>query len=241
VHPVAERKDRSIATCAPAAGGVHNERIVWSRRFTRAAAANPAPLAFYRALLALECAIVFVALPLALLVVHVPFIVPLALTTILSLVYLRRHRVPLATRSSRHELLRVLGRFALVAATLVCALAFFAPHQLAPHVPQLALLILYPLISVWPQEVLYRSFFFERYEPLFGRAIPFASAIAFAFLHIVYANLVAVAMTLAGGLWFSATYLRTRSLPLAWLEHSLYGLFVFSIGLGEFFYSARFW
>lgn len=85
-----------------------------------------------------------------------------------------------------------------------------------------------------------RAFFFERCEALFGRATILMSAVAFAFLHLLYENVVAVVLTLAGGLLFSITYARSRSLRLVWLEHSLYGILVLTIGLGEFFHSPRF-
>lgn len=221
---------------------------VWSRRFTRAAAADATSLIDDRAILALECAAIFVALPVALAlgVLDVPFVIPLGIATLACVTWLLQRHVPLMLRATRRDVRRVVARFAIASTLLVATLLLFAPEQLAffPRAHPwkwLILAIVYPIASVWPQELLYRSFFFERYEPLFGRALPIASALAFAFMHILYRNPTAVLLTLAGGLWFSSTYDRTRSLPLVWLEHTLFGLLVFTIGLGDSFHSSRFW
>jgi membrane protease YdiL (CAAX protease family) len=103
-------------------------------------------------------------------------------------------------------------------------------------------MLLYPLLSVWPQEVIFRRFFFARYQEIFGAAglVP-ASALAFGFAHIIFLNWVAVAMTLAGGAIFATDYARYRRLGLACLEHSLYGCLIFTIGLGQYFYTGPAW
>lgn len=101
----------------------------------------------------------------------------------------------------------------------------------------LLLLVLYPLLSVYPQELIYRAFFFRRYRRLFpGKQLRvLVSAAVFALLHIVYQNWLAVLLTFVGGWFFAQTYARTRSLRLVWLEHTLYGLLLFTLGLGDFF------
>lgn len=98
--------------------------------------------------------------------------------------------------------------------------------------------LLYPLLSALPQEIIYRSFFFRRYGSLFGQGwgMSLASAAAFAFLHIIYDNSISVALSFGAGLIFARTYARTRSLPLVSLEHALYGICAFAVGLGRFFY-----
>ncbi|MCC3159346.1 CPBP family intramembrane metalloprotease [Hymenobacter sp. 15J16-1T3B] len=99
------------------------------------------------------------------------------------------------------------------------------------------LLVLYPVLSVYPQELIYRAFFFRRYRRLFpGKQLRvWVSAVVFALLHIVYQNWLAVGLTFVGGWFFAQTYARTRSLRLVWLEHTLYGLLLFTLGLGDFF------
>lgn len=144
--------------------------------------------------------------------------------------------------AERRQLKAVLLRFACCATALTGLVFAFLPEKLF-HFPRTApvywaaLLIAYPLLSVYPQELLYRAFFLERYRRLFGRKelMPVASALAFAWMHLIFRNPLAVLLTLAGGLFFALTYMRTRSLRLVCLEHALYGNLIFTIGLGEFF------
>ncbi|MCM2332728.1 MAG: CPBP family intramembrane metalloprotease [Anaeromyxobacteraceae bacterium] len=105
----------------------------------------------------------------------------------------------------------------------------------------LAGLLLYPLLSAWPQEVLYRLFFFRRYAVLFGhgRGLVVASGLAFAALHLVYPNLVAPLLSLPAGLVLAWRFQRAGALGPVWLEHAVYGLLLFSLGLGDFFYDGR--
>jgi len=95
--------------------------------------------------------------------------------------------------------------------------------------------VAYPVLSVVPQELVFRSFFVHRYGPILGteEAAVLVSAVAFAAAHLVLRNWFAVVLTLAGGLLFARTYLRTRSLPAVAWEHALYGVGLFTIGLGR--------
>jgi uncharacterized protein len=99
-------------------------------------------------------------------------------------------------------------------------------------------MIWYPLLSVFPQELLFRSFFFRHYAPWLRspKLMVFVNAFAFGWVHIVLHNWVAVAFSFVGGLLFADTYRRTRSLAAVCFEHALYGCFIFTIGLGWYFY-----
>lgn len=101
------------------------------------------------------------------------------------------------------------------------------------------IMVMYPMISVVPQEFIFRTFFFERYKSLFPSrtAMVTASALAFGFAHIILQNWVAVGLTLVGGFYFASTYHKRRSMAMVWAEHALYGCFLFTIGLGTYFYS----
>jgi len=76
----------------------------------------------------------------------------------------------------RSRLLPLLVRDAVFLALLGLAVRVFAPQLLfsflkrAPGFWALVML-LYPLVSVYPQELIYRAFFFHRYQPLFGSGI----------------------------------------------------------------------
>jgi membrane protease YdiL (CAAX protease family) len=99
-------------------------------------------------------------------------------------------------------------------------------------------MLAYPVLSVYPQGLLYRAFFFDRYATLFpGKwAMILASAAVFAFLHIIFRNWLAVALTFAGGLLFATRYSETGSMATSSLEHALYGCWLFTVGLGQYFY-----
>jgi hypothetical protein len=105
----------------------------------------------------------------------------------------------------------------------------------------LAGIAIYPFLSAWPQEVVYRVFFFHRYQRLFAdpRSLVAVNALAFGALHTVYPNLVAPLLSVPAGLLLALTYRRTRSVGPVWLEHAIYGLLLFTMGLGEYFYDGR--
>jgi membrane protease YdiL (CAAX protease family) len=107
----------------------------------------------------------------------------------------------------------------------------------------LLIMIGYPVLSVFPQELIYRAFFFERYRPLFGRGVGMiaASAAVFGFGHVVFHNWISVALTFLGGWLFGVTYRRTSSLLMVSAEHALYGCAIFTIGYGEFFVDRALW
>jgi membrane protease YdiL (CAAX protease family) len=99
-------------------------------------------------------------------------------------------------------------------------------------------MVAYPAVSVYPQEVIYRAFVFHRYGPVFpGRwAIIAASAGAFALAHAPFGHWLSVVLSGAGGVIFAYTYQRTESLLAPAVEHALYGCFIFTVGLGTYFY-----
>jgi membrane protease YdiL (CAAX protease family) len=105
-----------------------------------------------------------------------------------------------------------------------------------------AVMILYPVLSVYPQGILFRAFLLHRYRNLAAPlrqekwALILLSALAFSLMHIVFRNWIAVVLTFFGGLLFARRHLETRSLFVSSFEHALYGCFVFTIGLGQFFF-----
>lgn len=127
--------------------------------------------------------------------------------------------------------------------SLGAAVWYFAPELLFSFVRRNPLfwaivMVFYPLVSVFPQELIYRAFLFHRYRPLFGSrwALITASALAFGFVHIIFGNWLAVGLTVIGGFLFAITYQRSRLLLLSGTEHAIFGNFLFTIGLGQFFY-----
>jgi uncharacterized protein len=110
-------------------------------------------------------------------------------------------------------------------------------------VPQfwIMVMILYPLVSVYPQELIFRTFIFYRYKLLFQKkyAMIIASAAAFGLYHLFFCNWIAPVLSLAGGFLFAGTYARTRSTAAVVLEHALWGDLIFTIGLGMYFYGGN--
>ncbi|MEM7056925.1 MAG: CPBP family intramembrane glutamic endopeptidase [Pseudomonadota bacterium] len=96
----------------------------------------------------------------------------------------------------------------------------------------------YPLLSALPQELIYRSLFFERYGDLFPNAqmAIIANGLAFGIGHLFYMNTVTIAMTAIGGAVMGWAYMRGRSMLLAWVLHAIAGNLIFTLGLGLFFY-----
>jgi uncharacterized protein len=144
----------------------------------------------------------------------------------------------------REQLQSILALFLPAACALSLAVYFLAPRlflNLPRRVPLLWALVMvfYPLLSVIPQTLMYRAYFFRRYHPLFSSGWPLmvASAVSFSWLHIVLRNPVAPLLTLPAGLLFAWRYARTNSVLASAFEHALYGCLVFTLGLGAYFYT----
>lgn len=134
-------------------------------------------------------------------------------------------------------------RFIVACAACIALLISLEPDRLF-WLPQTrpgwwaVIMILYPLLSVIPQEIVFRALFFERYRPLFQNkcVMIIASAAFFGLSHIQFHNWVAPPLAFIGGLIFAASYARDKSLKWAVVEHALYGCMVFTVGLGMYFY-----
>ncbi len=127
----------------------------------------------------------------------------------------------------------------LLALTLALAPERFLRFPLERPALWAAVMILYPLLSALPQELVFRAFFFERYRPLFPKpaAMIAMSAFCFGFAHIMFHNAVAPALTLISGAMFAHSYAHHRSLKWSAAEHAAYGCFIFTVGLGWFFFA----
>jgi len=95
-------------------------------------------------------------------------------------------------------------------------------------------MLVYWLFSVYPQELLYRTFFFKRYKNLFKNEsfFLFFNAILFSLAHMVFKNSLVIVLTFLGGLLFAFTFNRTKSTLLVSIEHAIYGSWLFTVGMG---------
>ncbi|MEM1176893.1 MAG: CPBP family intramembrane glutamic endopeptidase [Acidobacteriota bacterium] len=199
-----------------------------------------------------ELWVLFVAFPIGLFFIRDHFarwIVPTLLITsaACSLILLRdptfdRRRFGLATPLGQ-GLAMILRRFIPGALAITLLLVIFRPELLFSFPRRepfwwAVVMVAYPLLSVYPQEILFRTFFFHRYRHLLTseRIAVLWSAAVFGLAHLFFANWIAPTLTAAGGYLFARTYARTGSTLLVTLEHALWGDFLFTIGLGSYFF-----
>ena len=127
------------------------------------------------------------------------------------------------------------------AAVILFLFMFFLKRDLLFHVlinkPGLfvAIIFIYTFLSVFPQEFIYRVYFFKRYGHFFRKewVLVLVNALLFSLAHIMFLNPLVSAMTFAGGLIFALTYMRTNSYLMVSIEHTLYGLWIFTLGMGD--------
>ncbi len=96
------------------------------------------------------------------------------------------------------------------------------------------ILFVYSFLSVLPQEIIYRSFFFERYTMFFKNKhfLILINALVFSLGHLFFQNTLVLGITFVGGLIFGYSYLKSKSLLLVSFEHALYGCWLFTVGMG---------
>jgi hypothetical protein len=196
--------------------------------------------------LKIEYGILFFALPalFASRVVEVPFFALLISAAVVTGALLLRdpafdRRQLWNATGWRRGILGVLGLWSLGVAVLAGIVLLLMPQDFLRFPRERTglwalVMVAYPILSVYPQNIIYRAFVFHRYRAVFRtpEAMLWASAVAFSFGHVIFHNWVALTLTLAGGLIFARTYQKHRSLALAATEHALYGQAIFTIGLG---------
>ncbi len=147
---------------------------------------------------------------------------------------------------NRKNIIAILPRFFIATAFVTAFTYFYIPEELFLLVNKRPMLLpviatAYPLLSAFPQELIFCSFFFHRYKIFFKtqNARIIASAIVFGYAHMLYLHWIPPVFSGVAGLIFAQTYAKTRSLALVTIEHSLYGIMLFVSGLGIFFVSAH--
>ena len=138
----------------------------------------------------------------------------------------------------------ILSRFIIIILLISIWIRYFSSQpvftDLMANKQLLFMSLIYPFASAFPQELIFREFFFQRYGLLFknDKYLIVINIVLFAFAHIYFANWTIILFTLAGGLIFVTTYLKTRSLLVVTIEHTLFGIFILSSGLSDQFYKA---
>ena len=194
----------------------------------------------------IESILLFILLPVSFLWAY-PFYLKVLVAVaafVYVLIVLFRVEKPKRTSISRTEWISWVKRTTIVFGCICVASIFyvytFAPAQLfyVPiHKTKLYVLILgvYTVLSVWPQEIVYRTFFITRYRLLFSNNTQriFINALVFACAHLFLRNLLVLIITFVGGLLFAYTYIKKPSTLLVSIEHALYGNWLFTVGLGN--------
>lgn len=178
--------------------------------------------------LAVECALLYVAAPLAVAL----FVPPNDLFLVLVAATLAAAALLCVTPGFRWSELfrgwsridwRTVGIFTVVSGLICAALTLWLLPSRFLSLPQdmtrlwLLIMVLYPLLSVLPQELVFRVLLHRRYGELApGRTAEItAGAAFFALVHLSYWNWVAVVLTFAGGLVFGKAYLK-GGFPSRW-------------------------
>ena len=101
----------------------------------------------------------------------------------------------------------------------------------------LIVIFIYPFLSVIPQELVYRVFFFQRYFPNINRFFfpMFLNLVVFAYGHLVFSNMHAIIITAIASPIFTYAYLKKSFLTCVTL-HTLGGQIIFTLGLGKYFF-----
>lgn len=132
----------------------------------------------------------------------------------------------------------------LAAAACVAVVLIVAPEQIGRIIRDhfglwLVVVIAYPIISALPQEIMYRTLFFERYGALMPSPMVaiLLNGAAFAFAHLFMMSTVTLIVTSISGAYIGWAYLRRHSLVLSVLLHGLAGDIAFTVGLGRYLYN----
>ena len=125
----------------------------------------------------------------------------------------------------------------------VAALAPGAEFALLRRWPErwALVMVLYPILSAFPQEVIFRTLFFTRYRRLFPSvwSAVTANAVLFGLAHAFLQNWVAVGLSGLGGALFALAYLQAgprRGLLYATALHGVAGCALFTAGMGVFLF-----
>jgi CAAX protease family protein len=193
-----------------------------------------------------ELVILFVIIPLFLLLTISPFIkIGVVLLGIVYSIWVARknHLIPL---KSLYQIKlgnywkTILVSFIIIGIASFIIMYYSDPNNLFIVVKKkpllwIAILIFYALFSAYPQELMYRSFFFKRYADLFKNVnyLLLVNIIVFPLAHVMFKNWLVLLVTLIGGILFALTYNKSKSVLLTSIEHAIYGNWLFTIGMGE--------
>ncbi|MBU3011430.1 CPBP family intramembrane metalloprotease [Polaribacter vadi] len=162
--------------------------------------------------------------------------------TLISIFKEKFSKIKTDKKSNKKVVLEIGIRFLIIALLTTLVLYYQNKEQLFNVIlnkPDLWLKFsgVYILFSVIPQELIYRTFFVKRYQNLIKNKwlFIFINSVLFSFAHIWFQSFTVLAFSFVGSLLFAHTYLKTKSNWLIILEHSIYGVCLYTVGYGELF------
>ncbi len=93
---------------------------------------------------------------------------------------------------------------------------------------------IYSILSVYPQELIYRTFYFARYQTLFNNKkwLLLVNAAVFSLAHLFFKSPLVILLTFVGGVFFAITFIKTKSTLLVCIEHAIFGCWLYTVGMG---------
>ncbi len=194
----------------------------------------------------IELIVVFIILPVSLVLDFSPFLkLGIALTGITYCVWVMV-KIKLLSKKKLTQIdfkgnwKRLLITFIVIALSSTLFLYYVHPENLFIVIKKkptlwFGVLLIYTFLSALPQELIYRSFFFERYQTIFSKPyyLIWTNILVFPLAHLLFDNVLVLLVAFIGGMIFTTTYYRTKSVLFTSMEHAIYGNWLFTIGMGE--------
>ncbi len=148
-------------------------------------------------------------------------------------------RKPNLTHLKKHFKIILIRGLVIIITTII--FVWFTDKNVLFYVPQNnprlwgIILFVYSFFSVFPQELMYRTFYFSRYKSIFKNTtwLIFINALVFSIAHVLFKNTLVLLITFIGGLLFALSYYKTKSTMYVTLEHAIYGCWLFTVGMGD--------
>ena len=92
--------------------------------------------------------------------------------------------------------------------------------------------LIYLMFSVIPQEIIFRYYFFIRYQNVFKNKyiLITANSLIFSIFHVIYLDIKIIFITFIGSLLLSFNYVQFKSLILVILQHFFFGQILLMLG-----------
>ena len=92
--------------------------------------------------------------------------------------------------------------------------------------------LIYLIFSVIPQEIIFRYYFFTRYENVFKNKyiLIITNSLIFSIFHVIYLDIKIIFITFIGSILLSSNYVQSKSLILVILQHFFFAQILLTLG-----------